>query len=492
MEENKMENTSAKQREETEIDLVALARDFFRIFKRMWWLFLILVAAAAGIYGGYSYATYTPMYRCSATFTVSTGDDLTGSYSFYYDQNSADQLSKTFPYVLDSSYFKSVLLENLGETSLNGTITAETVENSNMVTMTVESPDPGDARNILETALEIYPETARFVLGTIQFNLLDTPQTPTAPYNRPEPVKVLEIGILAGAAAGVLVLGIMAFFRRTAKTPEDMKRFTSLKCLAVIPYVKFKARGHKINTSLSVLNRRLPYGFRENIRALQIRLEREMGKKKDKILMVTSTMPDEGKSTVAVALAEMFASRGKKVLLIDGDLRKQKDAEILECGDGVGLQDIFKKDKNAEESVKIRKLEKQQFWFIGSSRTVEQPVGFLSHPELPALIRRLAEKMDYVILDTPPCGIFQDAALMEEYADAVLYVIKYDAVPQQKIIESLSFLRGTRAHFLGYIFNSYPQGMNEYGYGRYGYGRYGYGRYGYSRYGYGGNEEEND
>lgn len=51
--------------------------------------------------------------------------------------------------------------------------------NLNMVTMTVESPDPGDARNILETALEIYPETARFVLGTIQFNLLDTPQTPT-------------------------------------------------------------------------------------------------------------------------------------------------------------------------------------------------------------------------------------------------------------------------------------------------------------------------
>lgn len=497
MEENKMENTSAETREEAEIDLVALVRDFSRIFKRLWWLFLILVAAVAGGYGLYTYVAYTPMYQCSATFTVSTGDDQTGSYSFYYDQNSADQLSKTFPYVLDSNYFKSVLLEKLGETSLNGTITAETVENSNMVTMTVESGDPADAENILETALEIYPETARFVLGTIQFNLIDSPKTPTEAYNRPEPARVLGIGILAGAAAGVIVLGIMAFFRRTAKTPEDMKRFTSLKCLAVIPYVKFKARGHKVHTSLSVLNRRLPYGFRENIRALQIRLEREMGKRKDKILMVTSTLPDEGKSTVAVALAEMFASKGKKVLLIDGDLRKQKDAGILECGDGVGLQDIFKKGKGPDESVKIRKLEKQQFWFIGSSRPMEQPAGILSHPELPALIRRLAERMDYVILDTPPCGIFQDAALMEEYADAVLYVIKYDAVPQQKIIESLSFLRGSRTRFLGYVFNSYPQGMNDYGYGRYGYGHYGYGRYGYgrygnSRYGYGRSEEQDD
>ena len=114
---------------------------------------------------------------------------------------------------------------------------------------------------------------------------------------------------------------------------------------------------------------------------------------------------------------------------------------------------------------------------------MEHPAGVLSHPQFGEIMSRLAGKMDYIILDTPPCGIFQDAALMEEYVDAVLYVIKYDMVPQQKIMESLSFLKGNGPHFLGYIFNSYPQGMNEYGYGRYGYGRYGYGRYGYSRYG---------
>ncbi len=58
--------------------------------------------------------------------------------------------------------------------------------------MTVESGDPADAENILETALEIYPETARFVLGTIQFNLIDSPKTPTEAYNRPEPARVLD------------------------------------------------------------------------------------------------------------------------------------------------------------------------------------------------------------------------------------------------------------------------------------------------------------
>ena len=82
---------------------------------------------------------------------------------------------------------------------------------------------------------------------------------------------------------------------------------------------------------------------------------------------------------------------------------------------------------------------------------------------MPEVIRQLAGKMDYVILDTPPCGMFQDAALMEAYVDAVLYVVKYDAVPQQKIMESLSFLKGSGTRFLGYVFNSCPQGANDYG-----------------------------
>ena len=70
MADNSMEHTSAREPEEMEIDLVELARDFFRIFKKMWWLFLIFVVAVTGGYGLYSYLTYTPLYQCSATFTV--------------------------------------------------------------------------------------------------------------------------------------------------------------------------------------------------------------------------------------------------------------------------------------------------------------------------------------------------------------------------------------------------------------------------------------
>ena len=100
--------------DEMEIDLAVLFRDFFKIFSKLWWLVLILIAAGIAAYGAFSFVRYTPMYRCQATFTVATGDEDSGTYNFYYSQNTADQLSRTFPYILESSYFRSVLLETLG------------------------------------------------------------------------------------------------------------------------------------------------------------------------------------------------------------------------------------------------------------------------------------------------------------------------------------------------------------------------------------------
>ena len=151
------------------------------VYKRQVVVLLALIGAGSCL--GYSYFTYEPMYECSATFTVATGNEDSGSYNFYYSKSTADQLSKTFPYILDSSFFRSALLEKLGTSSLNGTLTSETVSNSNLVTMKVQSTNAQDAKSILDAALEIYPETARFVLGGIQFNLLDEPQLPQQPSN---------------------------------------------------------------------------------------------------------------------------------------------------------------------------------------------------------------------------------------------------------------------------------------------------------------------
>ena len=469
--------------EEYEIDLVLLFKAFWRIFSRMWWLvFLLILLGAAGFYGFQKFRT-RPLYACSATFTVATGDGNSGSYNFYYDSNTADQLSRTFPYILDSSFFRSSLLEQLGEDTLNGTITAETVENSNVVTMRAESPSAEESRKILDAALEIYPETARFVLGDIQFNYLDEPETPAQPFNSVGTKRSLAYGGLFGGLAGCVILGIMALLRKTARTPEEMQKVTSLRCLAMIPRIRFKARKKGAKQKISVLDTRLSFGYRESIRALGLRLENAMKKENGKVLLITSTASGEGKSTLAVNISEILAATGKKVALIDGDLRKQEDAAVLGIRDGAGLQDIAKGEEKAGEA--LRKLKKRGFWFLGSKRPVRQPASVLSSPKVGQFVELLKKQMDYIIIDTPPCEMFQDPGILADLADGILYVVKYDTIPQKKIWEGISFLRGRKAKFLGYVFNNYPESAGEYGYGRYGYGKYGSGKYGYGRYGSG-------
>ena len=116
-----------------------------------------------------SWRAYTPMYASEVTFTIrvnsSSTSDISGSSS-YYDKSTAEQLSKTFPFLVQSDYFYTRLRQALGTDSINGTITADTVPDTNLFTLKVTSPDPKDALAILEAVIEVYPQAADYVVGS--------------------------------------------------------------------------------------------------------------------------------------------------------------------------------------------------------------------------------------------------------------------------------------------------------------------------------------
>lgn len=476
--------------DEIEVDVGRLISEMWKLFLRFWWAVILFAVIGAVGFTMYQRLGKTPLYESSATFTVATGEEGSGSYSFYYDQTTADQLSKTFPYVLESNYFYSMLLDRLGTDELNGTISAETITDSNVVTMRVESPDPQDAAEILSAALEIYPETARFVLGEIQFNMLDELEVPEAPFNQMSMKRSLVLGGAGGLFAAVCILAVMALFRKTARDPEEMKKVTSLKCLAMLPHLQVKARKNQGQQRISVLDERLPYGYRESMRSLRLRIGRMVGKEGCKVLLVTSTSAGEGKSTVAVNLAQMLAADGEKVLLVDGDLRKPSDAALLGIKGRYDLKDAAEKGKETREV--IRRIKSSGLYFLGSTRKYGKPAAILTDDRIRQFFGEMRKRFGYVILDSPPCEMFQDAGILAEFADSVLYVVKYDTVPQKRVRDGLSSLSGHRADFAGYIFNNYPETGGVYGYGRYGYGKYGYGKYSYGKYGYGKYKEKQE
>lgn len=487
------------QKEEDTIDLTVLLRDFIRGIGKFWWLLVVLALLGGTIEYFRASGTYYPMYRSQATFTVTTNtSQSSGSsdsdYNFYYDSARADQLALTFPYILSSDLLTDAMEEDMGVEYINGSVSATVIPDSNMITMYAISSDPESAKAILESAIRVYPDVSRFVIGETRFNIIDAPNLPDEPYNQPSYRRQTLMGAGIGLAIGIVFVVVYALLRKTVHKPEQLRKVMNLTCLASIPKVRRKARKKKQNEFISIRDTSIGPWFEESINTLQLRVCRDLDEKGGKTLMVTSTVPGEGKSMISVNLAYALAKNGKQVLLVDADLRRQDLAQRMGWkGSRLSMEEILSGHCEMEKAVTYEP--ESGIYFLGGKKPLHKTT-LLQSKNLGKLLDQIKPLMDYIILDAPPCGAFEDVLLMEDYTDGILYVVMQDHAPRNQIIDAVGNLSLEEAPVIGYVFNGVSNvfGSYGYGYGKYGrYGRYGrYGHYGYHRYGYGGREEKSD
>ena len=210
--------------------------------------------------------------------------------------------------------------------------------------------------------------------------------------------------------------------------------------------------------------------------------------------MVTSLLENEGKSTVAVNLALSLAQKGKRVLLIDCDLRKPACGLILKQNQSfVGTAEVLQGKVALEDAV--RQLEGSGLYLLSGRKNFRTATNLVSSAAMENMLRQAAVQFDLVIVDTPPMSLAPDAECIGAYTDAAVLVVKQNEARAGDINEALAVLERAEAHVLGCVLNNVMGsadftpafGYGAYGrYGRYGkYGKYGYGKYGYGKYGYG-------
>ena len=179
-----MDQQKLDRQDESYIDLSRLMHEFWSVLRRLYWIPLALMLAVGLLWLLRSWRAYTPMYASEVTFTIqlNTGStsDISGGSS-YYDKSTAEQLSKTFPYLVQSDYFYTRLRQALGVDVINGTITASTVPDTNLFKLRVTSPDPKDALAILRAVIQVYPQAADYVVGSTAMDLLTEPVEASAP-----------------------------------------------------------------------------------------------------------------------------------------------------------------------------------------------------------------------------------------------------------------------------------------------------------------------
>ena len=468
------------------IDISELLSRFFRELKKLWIPAIIVTAAFAVLFALRAKMNYTPMYQSRAMFTVSSGyssDDIL-SYSYYYDNEAAKQLAAAFPYMLGTDVMNELVKNELGVSYINGSIRAEAVADTNLFILTVTSSDPQDAYDILEAVIASYPRVALYMVDYSQVIMKSEPTVPTAPYNSFSWKGSAVKGGILGLGLSCLAALVLAMMRKTIFSAADLKASANVPILASVARTSAKKRrsGKGI---ISLTHAGVDPDFVEAMRGLRIKLLRAMSEPGAQVILVTSTLPGEGKTTISANLALSLASSGLRTVLIDTDLRKQDTKAAVGVNDTRPGLPEYMTDSNIKVASMLSPVPGSSLEVICSTAAKRRPP--MNAHKLEQLIERLRPDYDYIVLDTPPCGIISDAKFICRCADAIVYVVRHDYASRNQIVDSMQELADQKAKLTGCVLNDTPavSHSKRYGYGQYGYGKYGYGKTGYKKYGYG-------
>lgn len=465
------------------IDLFPLLKRAVRWTARLLPLVLILCL----VLGFRSYrqakSTFVPRYESKAVFSVSSGYDSSDifSSSFYNDNAAAQQLVSVFPSLLSTDFMRDLIVSKLDKGYMNGSVRAQYVQNTTIMTLVASSTDPEDACSILTAVIECYPLVAVYMIENPVVEMIQSPFVPMDPVNTFSGRSAFLSGAVKGGLLGILLIALATLLSQTVTDASELKKLLNVPILATFPLIRIKKRRNGPQRRITAaLDPRLG----ESLRGLRVKVQKLLTEVKGNVVLVTSTTAGEGKTTAAANLALTLSEAGHKVVLVDTDFRHQTVTELFgAAADHRGIMDLLtRNDLTLTDCLKPDPASTLQY-ISGTSiddRHYQIPVD-----QLRQLIDTLKNEFEYVILDTPPCGMVSDTAHLCRYADVILYVVKQDYARRSRVLDAVTALHARGVRVSGCILNGAAMSRRGYGYGYgYGYGsKYGYGRsaYGHRR-----------
>ena len=453
------------------IDVVALLHGLFKSALRLLLPGVLIIALTAALMGVNTWKGYSPRYRASASFTVKMTNPLYANQQ-YYNNSAAEQMANTFPYILTSGVLSEQVRQTLGISSMPN-VSAEAMGSTNIITLTVTSGDAQLAYDVLHCVMDIYPAVAEFVVGPTQLSLLNDSGLPTSPINTPNYPRSIMLGGLMGGVLWAVIVLLYWLTHQTVNNEDELRSLVNLPCLGRLPIVRGIGRSKYDCPILTEKNDK--FGFNESVRLLRIRAEKAMAQEGARVLLVTSTIPNEGKTTVSVNLATAFAHKGKRTLLVDCDLRNPSIGGIFGIENKQGFTDYLHNKCCLSDIIHSMDTEHLHAVFTGDISS--SPEKLLASERARTFIEEVRNLYDCIILDTPPCGMLADAAEIGTLADCILLTVRQDFSCRRQILEGVQLLSDAGKPIIGAVLNMAAAQAGGYNYA-YNYG-YGYG-YGYS------------
>jgi succinoglycan biosynthesis transport protein ExoP len=316
-------------------------------------------------------------------------------------------------------------------------------------------------RNLYQSYLSQYNEISeRRTLQDASARIISPATLPRSPSSSHR--KLYALGGVLGLGGGFLLAFLLEYFRPGVKTSMEIEQSFGRRLVGIIPLVQHRKSR---DTSFSRLLRRMvdePNSqFSEAVHAIRINLD--LSSANPRVILITSALPGEGKSTAATLLAASSASSDKRTVLLDCDLRQQSTSEAFKNERQPGLSELLR--DRAELTDVIIKDPATKIYVIPAGSMVPNAADLLMSQRMQDLIAELRGEFDYIVMDTSPLLPVVDALALATVADKILVIVEWGHTPRASISEAFKVLRPEAHRVAGIVLNKVDLNqMRGYGY----------------------------
>ena len=306
-------------------------------------------------------------------------------------------------------------------------------------------------------------------LDTNNVQILDHASVPISPIG-PNGKLIVLAGLILGTFLAALIGLITELAQSTLQAPEQVRRVGNAPLIGVVDHLRRAIETPDLAVALQPRS-----NLAEQFRSIRSNLLFMRVDSPPRTLSITSPSPKDGKTFNAVSLAVVMAQSGKRVLIIDTDLRRGRLHRVFDRENEAGVVDLIARQATIEEACQDTEIDNLSLLSTGVHPP--NPAELLHSEAFKAMRDKLLESFDLLVFDTPPVNLVTDAVILANCTDGLILVVREGQTAKRDLAMCLERLASGRAKLMGFIFNGQRQAGGGYGY-RYGYRRYGYyGRY---------------